>query len=196
MFIKHFQISLLLLVMALPAQASVFISVTPNKTDLHVGDTVSLSIHISELSDDVALSSYDLSLGFDPAFLQFDSAIFGDPSLGDQLDIAGLGLNFPSALAGVDLVSLIEFSWDDSQTLLGQQAKNFTIASLFFTAISPGSSPLNLTINSLADHDSIPLIADSNSSSVSIAAVPIPSAIWMFVPALAWVMRRRGNLNS
>lgn len=190
MFKKHFQISLLLFVLALPAQANVSLSVTPNKTDLHVGDTVSLSIQISELSDDVVLSSYDLSLGFDPAFLQFDSALFGDPLLGDQLDIAGSGLNFPSALASVDFVSLIEFSWDDPQTLLEQQAKEFTLARLFFTALLPGISPLNLTINSLADQSAVLLDANSNSSSVAITAVPVPSAIVMFTPILAFWMRK------
>lgn len=190
MFKKYTQISLLWFALTLPAQANVSVSVTPNKTDLHVGDTVSLSIHISELSGEVALSSYDLSLGFDPSVLQFDSAIFGDPLLGNQLDIAGSNLNFPSALADVDSVSLIAFSWDDSESLLAQQAKEFMIARLFFTALLPGISPLNLTINSLADQSAVILNANSKSSSVAITAVPVPSAIVMFTPILVFWMRK------
>lgn len=196
MFKKQFKRSLLLFALALPAQASVVVSIITDTSETQVGGNVSFAVNISGLDGAVALSSYDLSVNFDPALLQFNSATFGDPILGDQLDVAQSGLNFPAALAGEGLVSLIEFSLDDSSDLLGQQADDFTLARLFFTAISSGISPLNLTINSLADHESIPLIADSNSSSVFIATVPIPSAIWMFAPALAWVVRRRGNLNS
>lgn len=186
----------MLFALAVPAQASVVVSINTDTPQIQVGGNVSFAVNISGLDGAVALSSYDLSVNFDPALLQFNSATFGDPILGDQLDMAQSGLNFPSALVGDGLVSLIEFSLDDSSVLLDQQADDFTLARLFFTAISIGSSPLNLTINSLADHNSIPLISDSNSSSVSIAAVPIPSAIWMFAPALAWVARRRGNLSN
>lgn len=196
MFKKQFQQSLLLIALALPAQASVVVSINTDTPQTQLGSTVSFAVNISGLDGAAALSSYDLSINFDPALLQFNNATFGDPILGDQLDMAQSGLNFPAALAGEGLVNLIEFSLDDSSVLLSQQADDFTLARLFFTAISSGNSPLNLTINSLADHDSIPLIADSNSSSVSIAAVPIPAAIWMFAPALAWVARRRGNLNN
>ena len=196
MFKKHIQRSLLLFALAVPARASVVISINTDTPQTQVGDNVSFAVNISGLDGAVALSSYDLSINFDPALLQFNSATFGDPTLGDQLDIAQSGLNFPSALAGDGLVSLIEFSLDDSSVLLGQQADDFTLARLFFTAISPGISPLNLTLNSLSDNDAIPLLADSNSSSVSITAVPIPAAIWMFAPALAWVARRRVNLSN
>ncbi|BBL60895.1 cohesin domain-containing protein [Methylomonas koyamae] len=196
MFKKQFQRSLLLFALALPAQASVVISLNTDTPQIQVGDNVSFAVNISRLDAAVALSSYDLSVNFDPALLQFDHAIFGDSILGDQLDIAQSGLNFPSVLAGDGLVSLIEFSLDDSSVLLSQQANDFTLARLFFTAISTGISPLNLTIISLADHDAKPLIADSNNSSVSIAAVPIPPAIWTFISPLALFMRKRGKLQD
>lgn len=198
MFKKQFQRSLLLFALALPAQASVVVSINTNTTQTQVGGNVSFAVNISGLDSAVALGSYDLSVNFDPALLQFNSATFGDPILGDQLDVAQSGLNFPAALAGEGLVSLIEFSLDDSSDLLGQQADDFTLARLFFTAISPGISPLNLAVNSLADTDSTSLSAASVDSFVSIvtAPVPVPAAIWLFTPALILLMRKQRNLQG
>lgn len=198
MFKKHVQRSLLLFALAVPAQASVVVSINTDTPQIQVGGNVSFAVNVSGLDGAVALSSYDLSVNFDPALLQFNSAIFGDSILGDQLDMAQSGLSFPSALVGDGLVSLIEFSLDDSSVLLDQQADDFMLARLFFTAISAGSSPLNLAINSLADTDSIALNATSIDSSVSIVAapVPVPAAIWLFTPALIPLMRKKRHLQD
>jgi hypothetical protein len=52
-----------------------------------------LNIFISGLGDGTApsLSTFDLDISFDPTILAFSTAVFGDPILGDQLDIWGLG---------------------------------------------------------------------------------------------------------
>lgn len=198
MFKKHVQRSLLLFALAVPAQASVVVSLNTDTPQSQVGDNVSFAVNISGLDGAVALSSYDLSINFDPALLKFNSATFGDPIRGDQLDMAQSGLNFPTALAGEGLVSLIEFSLDDSSVLSEQQADDFTLARLYFTTLSSGTSQLNLVINSLADTDSTILNADPIGSSVSIVAapVPVPAAIWLFTPALLLLMRKQRNLQA
>jgi hypothetical protein len=194
MFKKQFLRGVLLYALSLSAQSAILISVNSGTPQINTGDIVSFTIDISGLGSGVALSSYALSVGFKPVLLQFNSAFFGDPLLGDQLDIAGLGLNAPSALAGDNFVNLIEFSLDDSAPLLEKQAHNFTLASLFFTAISPGISTLDLTIDSLSDTEGNNLSADSANSFVSINAVPIPGAFWLFATTLALLMRRQTTI--
>lgn len=196
MFKKHVQRSLLIFALAVPAQASVVISLNTDTPQIQVGDNVSFAVNISGLDGAVALSSYDLSVNFDPAFLQFDHAIFGDSILGDQLDIAQSGLNFPSVLAGDGLVSLIEFSLDDSSVLASEQVSDFMLVSLFFTAIAPGVSLLNLNIGSLADAEANALTASITDSLLTISAVPIPGAFWLFISPLALLMRKRDKLQE
>ncbi|MEQ1635556.1 MAG: cohesin domain-containing protein [Methylococcales bacterium] len=119
---------LLLLWLDMPVQANVMVTLTPASGQVNIGQTVGVAIDISGLDSSVALSSYDLSLGFDPALLHFDSAVFGDPVSGDQLDLAGLGVNFPSATEGAGLINLIQFSLDSSADLLNLQMDQFTLA--------------------------------------------------------------------
>jgi len=190
MFKKQFLRGVLLYALSLSAQSAILIGVNTATPQINTGDIVSFTLDISGL-DSVALSSYDLSVNYNPALLQFNSAVFGD-----QLDIAALGLNAPAAFTGNGVVNLIEFSLDDSATLLGKQAHNFTLARLVFTALFPGISPLDLAINSLSDSEANTLNAQSTNSSVAITAVPVPAAIWLFTPALAFLMRRRSNLQS
>lgn len=196
MFRKQFLRGVLLYALSMSAQSAILVSVNTGTSQINTGDIVSFTLDISGLGSGVALSSYMLSVGFDPNLLQFNSAVFGDPLLGDQLDIAGLGLNAPSALAGVDLVNLIEFSLDDSAPLLENQTHNFTLASLFFTSILPGISSLDLTIDSLSDTEGNSLSAESISGSVSINAIPVPATFWLFTPALAVLMRFCRNPHS
>lgn len=196
MFKKQFQRSLLLFALALPAQASVVVSINTDTPQAQVGGSVSFAVNISGLDGAVALSSYDLSVNFDPALLQFNSAIFGDSILGDQLDMAQSGLNVPSALAGDGVVSLIEFSLDDSSVLASEQVSDFTLVSLFFTAIASGVSPLNLNIGSLADAEANALTASITDSLLTISAVPIPGAFWLFISPLALLMRKRSKLQD
>ena len=154
---------------------------TTDTPQVNTGDTVSFTIDISGLDGSLALGSYDLSVGFDAALLQFNSAVFGDPLLGNQLDLAGLGLNAPSALAGVDSVNLIEFSLDDSAALTAQQADHFRLATLSFLALAEGNGLMTMTANSLSDADANALFADTQNTSVTIAnavnTVPEPSEI-------------------
>ncbi len=181
MFKKPFLQGLLLYVLTLPAQAAIVVSVNTNTQQVSTDDIVDFTIDISGLDGNLALGSYELSIGFDPALLQFNSAAFGDPLLGDQLDLAGLGLNVPSALAGVDSVNLIEFSLDDPATLTAQQADFFRLATLSFLALAEGNGLLTVSANSLSDADANALFADTQNAPLTIAnavnTVPEPSEI-------------------
>ena len=191
---------ILLFSLSMPVYAGIVVSINPVETQLGLGEIVGITLDIAGLGNGVALGSFDLSIDFDPALLQFNHVVFGDPLLGDQLDLAKQGQNLPSVTTTVGSVSLIEFSWDDSFVLLGQQANSFTLASLYFTAISSGISPLNLSLHSLADSEANYLVADNGNGSVSIHApinaVPEPAAIWLLIPGLALLMFKRRNLHG
>ncbi|MEQ1560352.1 MAG: cohesin domain-containing protein [Methyloglobulus sp.] len=181
------------------AQAAT-LQINPISTQVDKGKTFSVSINISGLRSTQALGGYDISLGYNTDLLQFKSATFGDPKLGDQLDLSGKGLNSPLVTADSSSINLIEFSLDDSADLLAKQADDFTLATLYFTALTTGTSPLALSLNSLSDSEANPLLASSNNGSVTINApvnaVPLPAAIWLFAPALTLLMRKRSNRSN
>lgn len=177
--------------LTLPVQAAVVVSINPAAPEISVGDSVGFSIDITGLDSSLALSGYELSLGFDPALLHFDSVIFGN-----QLNLAAQGENFPSVTTEPGWVHLIEFSFDDSAVLLEQQADNFTLANLYFTAIDSGVSSLNLSLHSLADSDANLIDANSQSALVSItSAVPVPSGVWLFISGLGLLLGNSAQLK-
>ncbi|MEQ1530416.1 MAG: cohesin domain-containing protein [Methylococcales bacterium] len=177
---------------ACTAQANVVVSVNPISATIGIEQTLNVSIDITGLDVNTALSSYDLSLVYDPTVLHLDNAVFGDPILGDQLDLAHSGLNTPSAAVGPNSINLIEFSLDSSADLLNLQADQFTLATLVFTSLSPGNSPLDLTLSSLADSEANDLTATTLNNSVAVSAVPVPAAFWLFGGGLAvlWAKRK------
>ncbi|MDD2800924.1 MAG: cohesin domain-containing protein [Methylobacter sp.] len=178
--------------LTLPVQAAVVVSINPAAPEISVGDSVGFSIDITGLDSSLALSGYELSLGFDPALLHFDSVIFGN-----QLDLAGQGQNFPNMTTESGWVHLIEFSFDDSAVLLEQQADNFTLANLYFTAIDSGVSSLNLSLHGLADSETNLIDANSQGAVVSItSAVPLPSGVWLFISGLGLLLRRQRLLQG
>lgn len=191
MYKKLFCGGALLYALTLPVQAGVVVSINPAAPEINVGDSVGFSIDITGLDSSVALSGYELSLGFDPALLHFDSVIFGN-----QLDLAAQGQNFPSLTTEPGWVHLIEFSFDGSTILLEQQADNFTLANVYFTAIDSGISSLNLSLHSLADSETNLIDANSQGALVSItSAVPVPSAVWMFISGLGLLLRSSAQLK-
>lgn len=195
MFKKPFLLGVLLYTLSLSAQASILINVNTDKAQFNAGDTVSLAINISGLDANVALGSYALLVGFDPGILRFNSTVFGDPLLGDQLDIQTPGSSFPSASDGDASVFLSEFSLDDSSFLLVNQANNFTLASIFFTALSSGTSTafwLDSEFSSLSNSEGNAL----SYSSGTISAVPLPATLWLFISGLAFTMRKRPKLHA
>lgn len=156
------------------AQAAT-ISLSPTAQTVGLGDPFTVDLNISGLGNGTALSAFDISVNFDSAGLTFQSAAFGDPVLGDQLDLGDLGLNGPTATPGNGTVDLIETDiFDSPSTLLSEQAPSFTMAALFFDAIASGTTPITVTINSLADQNGNPFTAATQDASVTVQASPVP----------------------
>src|SRR5690242_14368605 len=92
---KKFALAGMLLAMlfaARPATSAVQISFVEDDQTVAVGDSFTLRLRIAgeTASLDPSLASFDIEIGFSDPLLAFDSAQFGDPVLGDQLNFSGL----------------------------------------------------------------------------------------------------------
>lgn len=124
--------------------------ITISSDTVSAGGVATVDLSISGLGSGTQLGAYDLNVGFNPAIVSFASATFGDPTLGDQLNLEGFG-TFSSATAGAGTVDLQELSFDTVSALQSSQASGFTLVQLSFDALSTGSSALDLSINAVSD---------------------------------------------
>jgi hypothetical protein len=158
------------------------------------GNHVSVGITVSGLGYGTALGSFDIDIGFDSAMLIFTGAAFGDPVLGDQLDLSGLSINSPTATPGAGNVNLLEASFDDPSMLLSGQAHQFTLATLSFAALASGFSTVSVAVNGLGDANGNPLSATTVNALIAVnsSALPLPGSVpLLLVGLLAWLPWRR-----
>lgn len=162
-------LGILLILVSSPGSAFM-INVVPALPSIELGSSVSVAVTVSDLGDSIppSLSTFDIDLNYNEALLSFTGAVFGDPVLGDQLDLFGLG-SLTTSTVGLSLVNLFELSYDSIDDLNNFQAGSFTLFTLSFNAIAAGISSLDLTINSLGDATGEPLLAvDINNGALTV----------------------------
>ncbi|MBS1214359.1 MAG: hypothetical protein H6R26_2976 [Proteobacteria bacterium] len=116
-----------------PSQASPLLQLTPSSQTIALDTPLLIGVHIAGLGDGVALGGYDLTVGFDTTLLSFRNALFGDPVLGDQLDLDHSGTQRPSAAVNnPGRLDLLELSLDAASLLRQEQANQFLLATLGF----------------------------------------------------------------
>lgn len=194
---------LLLLLGVAPAQA-ILLAFTPSSQTVASGSMASVSLSIAGLDGATALGGFDLDISFNPAILSLRGVSFGDPSLGDQLDLGGRGavicspgydafLSCPADLAG-GMINLFELSLDTADALNDFQLDGFILATLWFEALSPGQSNLSVIRLVLPDALGGGLIAGIQSGRITVAApnaIPAPSSLALLVVGM--VMLRACN---
>lgn len=160
--------------------SAITIGVVPATQVTAPSSQVDVALAISGLGDPGApsLGAFDLDLGYDPSILTLSSLTFGDPVLGDQLDVFGLG-SFTGSAPSLGSVNLFEISFDLPSDLDTLQAGSFVLATVIFDVIAIGTSALDVSIRSLSDADGFFLQADTIGGSVS--SVPEPTAAFTFV---------------
>lgn len=161
------------------------------------GGTATVDLGISGLGNGTALGAFDVNVDFNSSILGFKSATFGDPTLGDQLNLEGFG-TLTSASAGAGTAELFELSFDSPAALTSLQAPNFTLATLTFTGLTAGVSDLTLSANSVGDEDGneLPLAFQDGTIAVgqTTTSVPEPDQFALMlagVTALGLFMRKR-----
>ncbi len=181
---------LVLLLGAAPAQA-ILLAFTPSSQTVATGSPATVSLSIAGLAGSAtALGGFDLDLSFNPAILSLRGVSFGDPGLGDQLDLGGFSSVIcspgydSSAFCPADLtggmVNLLELSLNAPDVLNAFQADSFVLATFLFDTLSPGQSTLSVDRLVLADANGALLIADIQAGSITVSAtnaIPAPSSL-------------------
>jgi hypothetical protein len=182
-----------------PLQAAL-ISVEPVSQTVAVGAPVQVAVTVSGLASGAApsLSAFDLDLTYDPTVLQFTSLTFGDPVLGDQLDLSapplGTVTGYDALVPG--LVNHFELSLDSVPTLDSLQAGDFKLTVFHFTALAPGVSPLSVAVNSFGDALGDPLPTTVAGGNVTVVPEPEAAELLFAAGLTAWVVVRRGRNRS
>lgn len=150
------------------------ISLQPSATTVSTGATFSIDIRIADLGSD-AVGAWDGSLLFDSPLVSLLGV-----SLGDQLNLAGLG-SYQAISPGLSRVDLLEASYDTPAQLLDEQADSFILATLNFTALSAGelAFAFNGHFSDASGESELALFNDS--ASLHISAVPLPAALWLLL---------------
>lgn len=161
------------------------------------GGTAVVNLDVSGLGGGTALGTYDVSVGFDPSLLGFISASYGDPSLGDQLDLEGFG-TLTATTPGTGTVDFFELSLDTPDALTSSQASSFTLAALKFQALSAGVSPLMLSVNAVGDQNGSPIAAALQNGMVTVSSsqptsVPEPPSLLLCVTGGLMLLLLRGK---
>jgi|GEM_PF-882570 len=128
------------LVVQIPAARAVALSLAPPASVVTEGDTFSIDVLVSGLGDAVApsLATFDMTITYDSALLLATGVVFGDPVLGDQLDLFGIG-TFPGSVFDVGTVDISEASFDSPSDLDSMQAPAFILATIDFKALAATS---------------------------------------------------------
>ncbi len=157
------------------AQA-VSLGLNPTTRNVSVGNQFEVDITISDLGNFQApsVSTFDLDVIFDSNVLSFNKANFGDPVLGDQLDIS-FG-SFTGVTPGSGKTNIFELSFDFPGVLNTSQPESFTLATLTFDAVQQGTSELELQVNALGDAlgISIPVVEPIGNVTVKKTQIPEP----------------------
>jgi hypothetical protein len=155
-------------------------SVTVNR-----GTEATVDLSISGLGGGTALGTFDVNVAFNPAIVNFAAAKYGDPILGDQLDLEGFG-TVTTTTPGSGTVELFELSFDSPAVLASKQASAFILAALSFDTVGAGTSSLSLSVNSLGDQNGNALTASLRTGSITVAGsgVPEPGTLGLIFMAL------------
>jgi PEP-CTERM motif len=190
--------AVLLFAMLLAARSAsaTIISFDPLDQNVTAGTSTSVAVTIAGLGNSMApsLGTFDLDVGFDPGILRFTSASYGDPTLGDQLDLSGLG-SIIITTPYTSSVNLLELSLDVPADIDSLQSDSFILAILNFDPIGTGVSSLGLTLNALGDADGYAVDASVRDARVTVesptVSVPEPSTASLLIVGLAGLLTLR-----
>ena len=159
----------------------------PVSQTVPVGESVSVDLVISGLGDgeSPSLGGFDLFIEYDPAILALSDVSFGDPTLGDQLDVSGWGSLYDYSSYSSDVEYLFGLSYNLPWDLNDLQKPSFVLATLTFDTLSVGTSSLEIVdpdppiyMSRLSDELGEPLGFERESGSVS--PVPVPATFILF----------------
>ena len=167
-------LSLVLGLLAAPVFAQELpLTLLPVAQDAPLGSLVEVELHLSGLGDAAApsLSAFEITLNFDPTVLTFESVQYGDPLLGNPLDVLNQG-SLTSTESDTGVVTALSLSLDLPQELDTLQASAFRLAALTFIAVGVGMSPLDITFHAVGDALGDPMLATATGGTITVPEQP------------------------
>lgn len=139
------------------AVAAISISLEPTPQTINVGDPATMDLVVSGLGNLSApsLGAFDFDLSYDAAIISAVSLTFGT-DLGTPLESSRF---FTLAPAGA--IHLDEVSFKSSSDLNSAQPDTFTLATVNFNGVAPGTSGIGFTFASLSDEQAQSLVGFS-----------------------------------
>ena len=189
---------------ALAAQAFPLLSLTANPGTVSVGSIVNIELLVSGLGDHTApsLGAFDVIIAFDPALLSpagvaFDTGL-GDPNASPPEAYTFVDTSVAGTVMLVD-TSVLEANAETCifcvpPYLDDLQGSAFRLATLTFTANSPGTTLLSLSIDALADAQGEALQAEIQGTAVTVTGAPEPGSLMLLALGCAGLsgFARRG----
>ena len=157
---------------------AVTVSLDPVSQTIVPGGTAMVDLNISGLGDFTApsLGAFDLDVTFDNSIVSFTDVTFGtflgDPGLGEAI-----------ALVDFSTGGLLELSLLSSITLDAIQPAGFTLATLEYTGIGVGTSPLNLE-NVILSNALGFVIPNPTLVNASVTVLPVPGTFLLMATGL------------
>ena len=145
--------ALLAIAMLFPSsERAASITLTAQPTHFSIGEISEISVNVSGLNGatGVSLGGFDFVLQYDLSAFTLSNTSFGDPFLGDQLDLSHEG-SLAEVQRQANGVRFFELSLDDGALLNTSQANSFQLVSFTLTALANGQFPLTLTSGIFAD---------------------------------------------
>ncbi|MDM8522465.1 VPLPA-CTERM sorting domain-containing protein [Desulfococcaceae bacterium HSG8] len=160
------------------------LSFDPSDSVIGIGGMTDVDIVVSGLEND-DLGTFDFNVNYDNSVLDFNDYTLGT-GLGDISDYDALNWG-DGNLGGT--IHLRELSLLDD---LSFQSDSFALATLSFTGIGMGNSPLSFPEDPiLGDFSGDSLSANPESGNISV--IPIPGSLWLLgsgLAALAGIRRK------
>jgi hypothetical protein len=178
---------------------AISIDLIANQTAINVGDNIEVQVRISGLSDASApaLGVYDVNFNYDASLFNVSSILWGDSTLGHQLDLSNFG-SLQDSSSGLGGLNVFELSFDDAMNLELLQAGEFTLFSVLLNAVAIGSGHFSLTTNAIGDAYGNDVLIDTiNGTAVNISgvSVPEPSSLLLLLGMLA-ILALRAKLSQ
>jgi hypothetical protein len=184
---------------SLLSQAAPVVSVSPAAQTINIGDTTSVDIIVSGLTEPTG--GFSLTLGFNSSFLT-DVSFFNDP--GTTMGAEPLDLSGGFSGGSLDLFFVADAT-ETEASLAAAQGASFTLATVSFQGAANGLSPLKLSDVVLSNWNGDETLAEVGTRNGEICVggncnnVPEPASMVLVgaaLGAMALLRRRRSGSQT